>query len=79
VVPPESLVEAVDSPRALTVRVGAVTVVALVGRDGRVRVERLLSTDPAHYLDPSLAPGADITVHAQRAAAGMGLLDDSSA
>lgn len=60
-VPPEALVEAVEDTRTVTVRVGEIPILARVGGDGRVRVERLVTTDPAHYLDPALAPGSDIT------------------
>jgi hypothetical protein len=63
VVPPESF-DAVPNPRTLTLDIGSARVLASIGADGRVRVERLLSTDPAHYLDPALLPGSDVTAHA---------------
>lgn len=66
-VPPESFDE-VQNTRAVILDVGSARVLALVGADGRVRVERLLSTDPAHFLDPALMPGRDVTAHAVAAA-----------
>ncbi len=67
-VPPESLVEAAESPRAVTADVGGVTVLCLVDPRGHLRVERLITTDPAHYLDPRLRPGSDVTALVPEAA-----------
>lgn len=37
--------------------VGGVQVLVSPSYDGRNRVERIISTDPADYLNPRLAPG----------------------
>jgi len=38
--------------------VGGVQILVSPSYDGRNRVERVISTDPADYLNPRLAPGA---------------------
>ena len=57
IVDPETIWQQL-SEEALTVRrhrQGFVVVRA--GRDGKEQLERLIATDPALYLDPSLQPG----------------------
>lgn len=50
------LQEAVSPPLEL-VLVGAVPLLVRRAEDGSRRVERLLSTDPRHYLDDRYQPG----------------------
>ncbi len=66
-VPAEALGGAPAPARAVTLRLEGVLVVALIGADGRARLERLLTTDPAHYLRPDLRPGVDLTAQAEAA------------
>ncbi|MCL6453428.1 MAG: YlzJ-like family protein [Alicyclobacillus sp.] len=47
--------EAAGTPRLA--RVNGVTMSLLDTGDGRARIERILSTDPAHFLRPDWQPG----------------------
>lgn len=44
----------------LEVRRGGVTMLVVPTAHGTGRVERLVSTEPLHFLDPSYQPGAEI-------------------
>ncbi len=60
VVPPELVWEEEAERRFVEVRVGGVLLLAepLDGTTGRI--ERILSTDPGHFLDPALQPGSTV-------------------
>lgn len=58
VVPPELLWEEEAERRFVEVRVGGVLVLAEPQGGSTGRVERVLSTDPGHFLNPSLQPGS---------------------
>jgi len=61
IMPPEDVLFDI-APRGAMVEAplgdGAGTLLLRVGADGRLVVDRLLSTDPRRYLDRRLAPGA---------------------
>ncbi|OUM95222.1 MAG: hypothetical protein BAA04_03505 [Firmicutes bacterium ZCTH02-B6] len=59
IVPLEAVLEDDAAPPALVeVPVGHMRLVLEAGADGRHRIHRVLSTDPADYLRPELAPGS---------------------
>lgn len=63
VVPPEELF---DDDDELTVPIvaavnGTPALVTPLG-EGKARIERLLSTDPDHFLDPALQPGVIVSL-----------------
>jgi hypothetical protein len=39
-----------------------VPVQAMVIEGNRIRIERILSTDPSHYLNPGLQPGQELEI-----------------
>ena len=49
-----------DANIPVQVMVAGIEVLGYAMPDGGVRVERLLSTDPAHYLRPDLCPGCTV-------------------
>lgn len=65
IVPPESLFaeEAEQGERRLLeVRRGGATMLVAPTARGNGRIERLISTDPHHYLDPAFQPGAEVSI-----------------
>lgn len=58
IVPLDQLVDEGDEPQSVAeMSVNGMTVVVHAGADGKRRIERLLSTNPAHYLQPEWQPG----------------------
>lgn len=53
--------QAAVAPVLAEVTIGSGRVVLETGPDGRARVHRVLSTDPADYLRPELQPGSPWT------------------
>lgn len=49
--------------RYVTVTVGGVQLSAVMEENNGYRVDRILSTDPAHYLDQSIQPGSAIHIN----------------
>jgi len=63
VVPPEELfLDEGDPPALIEGAVGGVPVLVAPLGDGLARIERLLSTDPGHFLDPRLQPGSIVAL-----------------
>lgn len=60
------LEEAEESRVVLEMSVNGHRILATRGLGGGLAVERLLSTDPADYLDPALQPGAAVPPDAGR-------------
>lgn len=60
VVPPEEVWEEEVERRFIEVDVDGVRVLAEPIDGTRGRVERILSTDPGHFLNPSLQPGSTV-------------------
>ncbi len=58
IVAPETLFDPPDEKRAQAVSFGPRALVGSVNADGRFTIERLMSSRPADYLNPALAPGA---------------------
>lgn len=58
IVPPEELFDEEDEPVASVKAMvnGTPVLVTPIG-EGKGRIERLLSTDPNHFLDPTYQPG----------------------
>ena len=56
----ESSGKVADANIPVQVMVAGSEVLGYAMPDGGVRVERLLSTDPAHYLRPDLCPGCTV-------------------
>lgn len=63
IVPPEELWEE-DSPTPLEqpikATLGGISVLVQPTGEGVGRVERVLSTDPNHFLDPRVTPGTSV-------------------
>ncbi|MFO7310925.1 MAG: YlzJ-like family protein [Bacillota bacterium] len=58
IVPIESVLDDEPStPQVVDVAVGHMRLLLEPGADGRTRIQRVLSTDPADYLRPELTPG----------------------
>lgn len=54
------LEEEVSPPARVELSVGGRLIVAAQAADGGLTLERLLSTDPNDYLNPTLQPGATV-------------------
>ncbi|BAS28385.1 YlzJ-like family protein [Limnochorda pilosa] len=60
--PPEMVLEEAEAARVLVeMAVGGRRILAARGPDGGWALERLLSTDPADYLNPAFQPGAAVS------------------
>lgn len=57
IVPPELLFEETERAPLIRASLGGVSVLIEPIGEGEGRIERLLSTDPQHFLQPHLQPG----------------------
>lgn len=60
VVPPEAVWEEEAERRFIEVEVNGVRLLAEPLDGTTAKVERVLSTDPSHFLDPRLQPGSTV-------------------
>ena len=64
IVPPEFLFDDDDPEEVVPVKaaVNGVPVLVVPTGEGKGRIERLLSTDPDHFLDPLFQPGTVVSL-----------------
>ena len=61
IVPPEELFFDDEPAASVEAAVNGVPMLVVPLGDGLARIERLLSTDPDHFLDPRYQPGSLVT------------------
>jgi len=62
IIPPEEIFSDDAEPAQIEASVGGIRVLVTPLGDGTARVERLLSTDPDHFLMPQLRPGTIVAL-----------------
>lgn len=62
IIPPEEIFSDDAEPAQIEASMGGIRVLVTPLGDGTARLERLLSTDPDHFLVPELQPGTIVTL-----------------